>query len=272
MPARVTAGEYGGKPPLLMVAALLAAASALAGCASATGDFGRPQPDPLVSLKSRLATTRESVERFVGLDALSGDIALVDAQHHSRPSRQRGDGLTLVELELRRRHWHFHQPLGAWRETSATARLNAIADRAAEDETLLAELLALAPDLAEKQRIRRGAARMFGRASPQLVADALASQAENERLWQQICIGATGRARWLRRELERQVIAAPEPQAVNAERSLRRLEQRIRQGCSSESSLRAHPPESEPQAPASPPDAAAPLPLAPPAAGLVVKG
>jgi hypothetical protein len=273
MPALVTAGSDSGKAPHRRLALVVALASLLFGCGSPTGDFGRPKPDPLVSLKKNILATRDSVTGFVGL-AREDDGSGPEAERHtSRPDRARGDGLTLPEQELRRRLAHFRSALGPWRETSAIARFNALADRAAEDDALLAEALALRPIIADRQRTRAGGLRLLSQAGPHAGSDSRATDAENRRLFVELCRRARQRAHWLRRELETQLIGAPEIEAVPAERRLLALEVRIAEGCAggepaSPAAAMRH--RSRPAAPsaAGNPDAP-PLPLAPP---LVTKG
>lgn len=235
MPARCTAGAPSGTRPHLTAALLVAVASSLAGCGSPTGDFGRPVADPLVTLKQTVLARRDSIRQVLELDdpATTNTIDTV-AQPVVQARAMQGAFLTLPEAELRRRIWHFRQPLRSWRETSAIARDNAIADRLAEDHDLLRAALDLRPDIAERDRMRRAAVAADPTTTAAERANVAAVALENTALFGELCRRSQQRAAWYRSQLARQFIAAPEAAAVTAERRLIAFEATLSEVCHSD--------------------------------------
>lgn len=206
MPASERAGTKGGKRPRCTAALVAAVATLAAGCAQ-TGDFGRPrQTEPL------LGSLPETFSALAGSPA--------------RPLI----GQTAVEDELLTRLPHFRQ-----KETplppDASARANAIADRLAIDLDLSERIWHLRPQLAEKARIRAGAAQAFGRQHPEAAAMGRQRDAMDRALLAEHCARLIARTRANRHALEELVLIAPEIEDVTTERRLLALEERLPRLC-----------------------------------------
>ena len=205
-------GGFRSGAHITSLALLLAAASTLTGCASRTGDFGRPSP------------TASSASRFVAehtpdFPALYADITAPDID------------LTEAERELVRRMWHFRNPVAKWPQAGPTARANAIADAVAADHENYRNAVNLLPVVGDKDRIRREAMGAFPAIPDKIQSRASEQIAANAAMRVELCQLAMARAARYRADLETLVVAAPENEVVPAERRLLVLEADLMTGC-----------------------------------------
>lgn len=212
MPGGVPSGTHPTGSPVLHLSLLLALASPLAGCASRTGDFGRPSPTASPAYRFIAETTPDLSALYADLTAPAVD-------------------LTEAERELQRRIWHFRAPVPKWPQAGPTARANAITDRIAGDHENFVTLSTVLPRVADKDRIRHEALGAFSDTAPKARDMAIARMAENAALRVEICQLVRIRAARYRSDLQALVVAAPENEVVPAERRLLAFEAAIMADC-----------------------------------------
>lgn len=239
-PARPLAGTQRAQALKLLTLAL-AVTSLLSACGQRTGDFGRPIPDP-ISFRALAETAGETLAKAGDGDAWAAGGTALEKGFIGAATRILGaprpdipDGnLTRVELELRQRLWHFQQETPGLPATTPVARFNALTDAIVIDTQLLPSLIELRALVEDKDRIRAMALPAFTRADKyehRRVAEVAASNAGRIA---EICLHARRRAADYRRQMERLVLEAPEPEAIRTEQSLTRLDRLIRDVCRAE--------------------------------------
>lgn len=236
-PARFFAGTKRAQA-LKTLTLAVAATSLLSACGPRTGDFGRPIPDP-ISFRALAETAGDTLAKAGDPEAWAAGGQALERGFIGAANRILGaprpdvpDGLlTGVELELRQRLWHFQQDIPPLPATTPVARFNALTDAILIDTQLLPSLIELRALVHDKDRIRAAALPAFPAADKyerQRVIDVATSNAGRIA---EICLNARRRAAGYRRQMERLVLEAPEPEAIRTERSLHHLDRLISEVC-----------------------------------------
>lgn len=223
---------------------LSAIASLLSGCGG-TGDFGRPRQTAL----------REWVTPVHGRSAVSLPYTEDEEEMRARawrflkPSQQR-HVFDHILSELSRNtyieeEWAEEEPeiyyqalmrigpldryLGTGQDfRSPSSRYNRIADDAMADRQLIRPFARAAGRVAEADGLRLKAIASLASPSPEEREDARIRIGENKTLAQWVCRRANGRVRAYRHAMERLVVAAPQREAVTAERQVLALEEDLK--------------------------------------------